>query len=256
MAPRFTPYGEAQAAQSWPKLWVVALLIIAYFLMQGIAFFALEADTFINAAQQADAAKRGVSLGARVSLDPLTIILSVLLSGVPMIALLLFLARRAPWWPQFGLENWSAVSLKQTMIVSIGAVIGVTIFNTIYGTLVIEALGKDFKFQTEITSLLNAIPKTGLNVFLLYLAVTVVAPAVEELLFRGFLQNALRKWFGPVASIAMAAMIFSAVHMQFYEFPVLMALGAAFGYVYHKTGSMRVTMLLHMVNNAATLALM
>jgi uncharacterized protein len=256
MAPRFTPFEEAQTAQFWPKLWVVALLIIAYFLMQVIAMLALEADAIVEAFHQAAAGTRRTTPSANLFTQPLTLILSVLLSGVPMIALLLFLARRAPWWPQFGLKNWSEVSLGRTILISIGVVVCATIFNTIYGTLAIEALGKDFKFQTEITSLLNAIPKTGLNVFLLYLAVAVVAPAVEELLFRGFLQNALRKWFGPIASIAIAAMIFSAVHIQFYEFPVLMALGAAFGYVYHKTGSMRVTMLLHMVNNAATLALM
>ncbi len=250
LAPRHEPQAGGDGTRSWPKLWAALLLIIGYFILQGIVLFALEPGIFVGAAE------KGITPGARVSVDPLVAIWSVILSGFPMIALLIALAVRAPWWPHFGLSNWSALPFKRTALIAIATVGCATVFNTVYGTLVMDALGPDFTFQTEITEMLTSIPKTGLNLVLLYAAVAVIAPAVEELLFRGYLQNALRKWFGPTASIALAAMMFSGVHMQFYEFPVLMALGAAFGYVYHKTGSMRVTILLHMVNNAVTLALM
>ncbi len=250
MTSGYESYGGAGTPQSWPKLWVAVLLIIGYFVMQGIALFALAPEIFFGAAQ------KGISPGARVSVDPIVAIWSVLLSSIPMIGLVLVLAMRAPWWPRFGLGIWSALSFKRTAIVAIATVGCATLFNIAYGTLVMDALGPDFKFQTDVTEMLNAIPKTGVNMVLLYLAVAVIAPAVEELLFRGFLQNAFRKWFGPITSIMLAAMLFAAVHLQFYEFPVLVSLGAAFGYVYYKTGSMRVAILLHMANNALTLALM
>jgi uncharacterized protein len=57
------------------------------------------------------------------------------------------------------------------------------------------------------------------------------------------------------AAIALSAFVFAAVHMQPLAMPALMALGAAFGYIYHKTGSLRLTIILHMINNILALAL-
>ena len=50
-------------------------------------------------------------------------------------------------------------------------------------------------------------------------------------------------------------MIFGAVHMDYYAMPVLAMMGVVFGVLYHLTGSLRVTILAHVINNAAALTL-
>jgi membrane protease YdiL (CAAX protease family) len=43
--------------------------------------------------------------------------------------------------------------------------------------------------------------------------------------------------------------------MDYHAFPALMAMGAVFGILYHKTGSLRVNIVAHMINNGAALLL-
>ena len=82
-----------------------------------------------------------------------------------------------------------------------------------------------------------------------------VAPLLEEILFRGLLQNSLSKQLPAWAAIALSAVIFGAMHMDYYAMPPLVLMGAIFGVIYHLTGSLRITILLHMINNAAALLL-
>jgi len=85
------------------------------------------------------------------------------------------------------------------------------------------------------------------NVFMI-----AVLPAIgEEFMFRGFIQGIFTKmtknyhW-----GIWIAAIIFSAIHLQFYGFLPRMVLGAMFGYLLVWTGTMWVPILAHFVNNA------
>lgn len=66
----------------------------------------------------------------------------------------------------------------------------------------------------------------------------------EELTFRGTLMRSHRHW-----CIWMVAILFSAIHMQFYGFIPRMLLGAWFGYMLVWTKSLWVPMLMHMANN-------
>jgi hypothetical protein len=79
-----------------------------------------------------------------------------------------------------------------------------------------------------------------------------VLPALgEELMFRGVIQRILTNWTkNHHWGIWIAALLFSAMHMQFYGFIPRMALGAMFGYLLVWTGSMWVPILAHFVNNA------
>ncbi len=94
--------------------------------------------------------------------------------------------------------------------------------------------------------------------FLLGFVVIAVIPGIgEELLFRGLLQNKLKQLFGNVhIAIWTSAIIFSAIHFQFYGFAPRMLLGAVFGYLYHWSGNLTFAMLAHFVNNGFTVLLM
>jgi membrane protease YdiL (CAAX protease family) len=77
-------------------------------------------------------------------------------------------------------------------------------------------------------------------------------PAVgEELLFRGVVQRIFTRWTRNYHwGIWITAIIFSAIHGQFYGFVPRMLLGALFGYLLVWSGSMWLPILGHFVNNA------
>lgn len=86
------------------------------------------------------------------------------------------------------------------------------------------------------------------------LLVIALLPAIgEELLFRGILQRKLVAMTGGIhAGIWLTAVLFSAIHVQFYGFVPRMLLGALFGYLYVWSGNLWVPMLAHFVNNGFT----
>ncbi len=79
-------------------------------------------------------------------------------------------------------------------------------------------------------------------------------PAVgEELTFRGVVQGLLTRVESKVSArvaIWVSAIIFSAVHCQFYGFVPRMLLGALFGYMLYWSGSLWLPILMHFTNNA------
>ena len=94
----------------------------------------------------------------------------------------------------------------------------------------------------------------GLIINLLLMA---VLPAIgEELTFRGVLMNFFEvKGKRVHLAIWCTAILFSAIHLQFYGFVPRMLMGALFGYMLVWTGSLWVPILMHFTNNAAAVVL-
>lgn len=88
---------------------------------------------------------------------------------------------------------------------------------------------------------------------LVNLLVVAVIPAIgEEFLFRGCVQGILTRWLkNPHISIWLTAIIFSAIHLQFYGFLPRMLLGALFGYLLFWGKNIWLPVLAHFINNAA-----
>lgn len=90
---------------------------------------------------------------------------------------------------------------------------------------------------------------SSLSVNLLTLAL--IPAFAEELLFRGVFQQLLIKVFrSSHAGIWFTAILFSAVHFQFYGFLPRMILGLLFGYLFLWTGSLWSAIIPHFLNNA------
>ncbi len=105
----------------------------------------------------------------------------------------------------------------------------------------------------ELTKFLTAFD-TPLRFGVGMLVVAVAAGVSEELLFRGVMQNLLLKaWKNPHWAIWVAAFWFSFIHFQFYGFIPRMLLGAMFGYLYHWTKNLWVSIFAHFINNGFTL---
>ena len=126
-------------------------------------------------------------------------------------------------------------------------------------------------FCTEpISSLLPPMPKwleealsglTGGPIWLSLLSVSIFAPIFEEWLCRGMVLRGLLnyertdaqgnkvKGLKPWLAIVISAAFFAVIHMNPWQAIPAFILGCIFGYVYYKTGSLKLTMLMHCANN-------
>ncbi|GAB3542658.1 hypothetical protein GCM10027443_43820 [Pontibacter brevis] len=93
---------------------------------------------------------------------------------------------------------------------------------------------------------------------LIGLVIFALIPAVgEELVFRGILQRQFFRWLGNQhVAIWLAAVIFGAIHVQFFGFFPRVLLGALFGYLYFWSGRIIIPMLAHFVNNGFTVLML
>ena len=102
---------------------------------------------------------------------------------------------------------------------------------------------------TELTKYLTTFDSTA-QVVTAFIVVAILPAIGEELVFRGILQKELFRGTNNIhLSIWISAAIFSAIHMQFFGFVPRMFLGALFGYLYHWSGNLTLSMLAHLVNN-------
>ena len=114
-----------------------------------------------------------------------------------------------------------------------------------------------------VTSLLPPMPEwlegllenmTGGRVWVDFLCVSIMAPFFEEWLCRGvILRGLLHNKMKPVWAIVISAAFFAVIHMNPWQAIPAFLLGCLFGWVYYRTGSLKLTMLMHFTNN--TLAL-
>lgn len=86
-------------------------------------------------------------------------------------------------------------------------------------------------------------------VWVTLLSVSVFAPLFEEWLCRGLVLRGLLQKTGPTSAILASAVFFAVLHMNPWQALPAFILGVLFGYVYYKTGSLKLTMLMHCVNN-------
>lgn len=97
---------------------------------------------------------------------------------------------------------------------------------------------------------------TSGNVWLNFLSVSIMAPLFEEWLCRGMiLRGLLVKGTKPAWAIAVSAFLFAFIHLNPWQAIPAFLLGLLFGYVYYRTGSLKLTMLMHFTNNTLALVI-
>lgn len=90
------------------------------------------------------------------------------------------------------------------------------------------------------------------SVFMINMLMLAIIPGIgEELIFRACLQKIFTRWTNNYhLAIWITAIIFSAIHFQFYGFIPRMLLGALFGYLLVWSGSIWLPIMAHFLNNA------
>ena len=216
----------------------------------------------------------GVSMGvvfppndSVVRLKWLQLIQSVGCLLVPALFVAYLWTRRPMEWLRLSCKTAKAVPLGRVCVLSVVLMLvampGINLLNHLNQQLVlpacfagIEAWMKQAEEAAEalLERFLAADTLWGL---LINIGLMALVPALgEEMTFRGVLLNLFtneqteHRRSIPHAAIWATAILFSAVHMQFYGFVPRMLLGALFGYVVSWTGLLWVSILMHFVNNA------
>lgn len=93
--------------------------------------------------------------------------------------------------------------------------------------------------------------------FIFVFFIVAVFPAIgEELVFRGMLQVKVQQATGSAhLGIWISAVLFSAIHLQFFGFVPRVFLGALFGYLYLWSGNLLIPVFAHFVNNGFSVIL-
>ena len=88
-------------------------------------------------------------------------------------------------------------------------------------------------------------------------AMALLAPIVEEMMFRGAIQGYLmRRSSNPWTGIIVTALIFGAIHMNPQQVVYATMLGIIFGWIYYRTRSLLPVIVGHVLNNSIAVASM
>ena len=102
------------------------------------------------------------------------------------------------------------------------------------------------ELQEVVTVIRDGSPE--MRVLMIFMAV-IVAPITEEIYFRGFVYNILRKWSGAVSAALASALFFSVVHASLTQFISLTLFALVQCWAYEKARSLWLPILLHMLFN-------
>ena len=142
------------------------------------------------------------------------------------------------------LRGFPSAKPKETMKLGFGKLIGIfcaSIFVMLVGA-----------FGTDVSSLLQD-NILGMNKLTMIIMLVVIAPVMEEFLFRKVMIDRMRQYGERIAVFA-SGLMFGLVHGNLMQAFYATFLGWVFGYVYLRTGRLRYTILLHfLVNGLSTI---
>jgi membrane protease YdiL (CAAX protease family) len=165
------------------------------------------------------------------------------LAALPMIAVALFGFSRRAWgapfrWP-LRLGGWSALAKSALfLLTSVG-------LNVAFAKLAAHG-GHVGPLQKSAPLLTEAVRLSPIGSLL---AIGIVIPVAEEILFRGLLFGALLKYWRTGMVITVTALLFAAMHMELIAYIPLFFLGLVLGWARLRSGSIGLPILIHSANN-------
>jgi uncharacterized protein len=216
--------------KTWGLAATLAFAILAFGLGQAVGLGALTAVKGFDPVRFGnDGTAVAISLLIANPVQVITLALAARMTGEDLLA-------------YFGLDvpRWRDVTITAGGLVVVIALIDALTY----------AFGRDIvpPFQLDIQRSAEA---DGTLIWL-WLAVIVVAPIGEELLFRGFLFRGLVRDPGDVLpGILVIALIWALLHIEYdwFNISLVFAVGVLFGYVRFYSGSTTLVILLHMLLN-------
>ncbi|KAL2344545.1 hypothetical protein Fmac_005830 [Flemingia macrophylla] len=153
---------------------------------------------------------------------------------------------REPFNLQKGWLLWAGVGLG-------GALISISLT----GVAVSFFSGETPERETDaLVRLLPIIGSSNLSTACLVGITGVLAPVLEETVFRGFLMTSLTKWVPTPVAVVLSAAVFALAHLIPGEFPQLFVLGAALGFSYAQTRNLLTPITIHSFWNSGVILLL
>ncbi|MFP4027495.1 MAG: CPBP family intramembrane glutamic endopeptidase [Candidatus Brocadiia bacterium] len=154
-----------------------------------------------------------------------------------------------------GLQITPARELARRSIKPIAIGLGALILWEIVQANVLQLLGRQARPQLVVRWLFMAQQnKQHMNMALFCFSAVVLAPIVEELIFRGFLYLPARRRYGSFRAAALISLIFAGVHAYPAGLAHLFILAMVLTWVFEACGSLAMAIFLHMLHNGVMLA--
>ena len=153
-------------------------------------------------------------------------------------------------------EGQTAIPVDQNNFGAVGGLMAAVMvaLSTIAMSVVVDPIGNLLpEMSPEIEESMNRLMHGPL--WLSLLTTAVFAPFFEEWLCRGMILRGLLQRIKPVWAILISGLIFGVIHGNIWQAIPATIIGSFFGYVYYKTGSLKLTMLMHCANNALAVIL-
>jgi membrane protease YdiL (CAAX protease family) len=148
------------------------------------------------------------------------------------------------------IRNWKSdvkTGLKHYLIV-----LPVIIASGFVVDFALRAFGIEPEQQDIINNVLSE-DSLGVLAFMVFFGV-LAAPIVEELIFRGFLQSAVRITCDKLQAVLTSGFVFALIHWNAHVFLQIFILGLLLAYLFEITGSLVAPITVHICHNTATLA--
>ncbi|XP_058193432.1 uncharacterized protein LOC131310446 [Rhododendron vialii] len=153
---------------------------------------------------------------------------------------------KKPFDLQRGWLLWAGIGI-------VGAVVAISL------TGVAASLFRADKPQRETDALVTLLPLIGsstISTAWLVGVTGVLAPLLEETLFRGFLMVSLTKWLPTPVSILISGAVFAVAHLTPGQFPQLFVLGTLLGFSYAQTRNLLTPITIHALWNSGVILLL
>jgi membrane protease YdiL (CAAX protease family) len=156
-----------------------------------------------------------------------------------------------------GLDRWPPPArLRSVLALALSSLIGILAVSFLWTLLLRQALGEPPESQAPVRLFAGAVTRLDVAALVvLALAAVVVAPLVEELLFRGVLYPWLRRRLAPGWAAVAVSALFCAVHINLAASLPVGLLSLILCAVYERSGNLHEPILIHACFNGSSLAL-
>ena len=193
----------------------------------------------------------GMSASSSEQINKLYLYISFFIGqGVILIPPIYFLAiKEQPIFESLRIKRVSLPTIKNTLIFSTGVLIA---FDTL--DRIIHKFIPPPDYIIDLGEIMK--PDSTLGYIFLFLAVVIVAPIGEEIIFRGFLQRFLEKYWKDITrAVLVTSLFFAIIHFNPFWTIQIYLLGVILGFLSWKTKSVIPSIILHIVNNGSAFIL-
>ena len=232
--------GKQKSVGASDKTWISWVIILTFWIVWGVALMIGSLAIFVALYLV------GISHGLAISVSGLLVYIIL----IPLILLFIHVdgsLDRMKEMLKFG-------STKRALILLLGIPIVVTIIDFVLTVVYGIAWFGIFGEPSTNTDLGTSWESSTVDIALLFLSVAIVTPIVEELMFRGYILDAINRKHSDWTAIIWSSILFGLIHIDSFVVGQAFMGGIIYGWIRVRTGSLLPSIVGHMMWN--TLALM